>query len=288
MSQKKLLKNELNKFLEQHELEEYSVNTLKQYRTGVTKFIDFIGNKKEITKRDMIRYKEHLDSISSSTGSKNNWIVIINKFVKFMNRPELVLKKYVTQKKYAIKELLTLTDYKRLLRYAKKMNLMQTYMVMMILTKTGIRVSELKYFTVENLTRDNLVEGSLIIKNKGKERDISIRKDLIVDIRKYCRDNKIKSGTIFPSVKKPEQMTCVSTFWKQMQKIAGAARVKKSKVHAHSFRHLFAVIFLEQYPGNTPQLSDFLGHNNVESTRIYTQLTLTAKRKMLDDMNFNK
>ena len=82
MSQKKLLKNELNKFLEQHELEEYSVNTLKQYKTGVTKFIDFIGNKKEITKRDMIRYKEHLDSISSSTGSKNNWIVIRNMLLK--------------------------------------------------------------------------------------------------------------------------------------------------------------------------------------------------------------
>lgn len=286
--QKKELQKQLNNFIEQHELQEYAKNTLIQYKHGVQKFIDYLGKNCSLTKRRMLEYKDYLDKISRSTQSKNNWIVIVNKFVKFIGRDDLVLKKFHTQKKYAIKEMITVTDYKRLLRHAKRMDKKQVYMVMIILAKTGIRISELRYFTVENLNRENLIEGALIIKNKGKERDISIRKDLIIEIRKYCRENKIKSGTIFPSSKKPNQMTCVSTFWKQMKRVAGAARVRKSKVHAHSFRHLFATVFLEKYPGNTPQLSDFLGHNNVESTRIYTQLTLSAKRKMLDEMDFNK
>lgn len=282
------LNRALEKFILQHELDEYAPNTLIQYSTGVKKFIVFLGNDQTLTKRRMIEYKNYLDSISQSTSSKNNWIVIVNKFVKFIGRKDLVLKKFKTQKNYAMKEDLTLSDYKRLRKYARKRNKTQLHLVLSIFAKTGIRASELKFFTVENLSRANLVDGALVIRNKGKERDICIRKDLIIEIRKYCRENKIKTGTIFPSTKKPNQMTCVSTFWKQMKSVAGYARVKKSKVHAHSFRHLFATVFLESYPGNTPQLADIMGHDSIETTRIYTQLSLKKKRKMLEELNFNK
>lgn len=281
------LNKKLETFIEEHELQEYASRTLTQYRTAINKFIDFVGER-DLDKKLMLEYKNYLDSISDSARSKNNWIIILNKFLKYIDRNDLLLKRIKTQNRYTLKRVLTITDYKRLLRFAKRNNYNQIYLVMVILAKTGIRISELKYFTVENLNRDNLQDGSLIIRNKGKERDISIRRDLIIEIRRYCRENKIRSGYIFPSVKNRNQMTCASTFWRQMKKVAGLARVNKSTVHAHSFRHLFAILFLKTYPGNTTQLADILGHNSIETTRIYTTLTSNQKRELLDHVDFKR
>ena len=57
---------------------------------------------------------------------------------------------------------------------------------MKILAMTGIRISELKYFTVENLKSNYIVAF-----NKGKERNIIVRQDLARELRKYCKENKI-------------------------------------------------------------------------------------------------
>ena len=68
-----------------------------------------------------------------------------------------------------------------------------------------------------------------------------------------------------------------------MKRIAGAAKVNKDKVHAHSFRHLFAKEFMEEY-NNALELADILGHSSLETTRIYTRSTNEEKRKKLEKM----
>ena len=74
-----------------------------------------------------------------------------------------------------------------------------------------------------------------------------------------------------------------STIWRRMKRIAGAAKVNKDKVHAHSFRHLFAKEFMEEY-NNALELADILGHSSLETTRIYTRSTNEEKRKKLEKM----
>ena len=71
-----------------------------------------------------------------------------------------------------------------------------------------------------------------------------------------------------------------------MKKVAGAARVNKNKVHAHSFRHLFAQIYLEENPQDITGLADLMGHNSLETTRIYTKSSSLEKRQKLEKIKY--
>ena len=207
----------------------------------------------------------------------------INKFLKWLDLRDLALKKIKMQFEQSNEEILSLADYKRLLRFAKRTGKNQLYLIMKVLAMTGIRISELKYFKVENLD-SNYIK----VFNKGKERRIIVRQDLMREIKHYCRDNHIKEGYIFKSPKIAGQMVNVSTIWRQMKKVAGLARVKKKKVHAHSFRHLFAQVYLDSFPDCITELADILGHNSLETTRVYTRTSDAQKKMKMERMNFAK
>ena len=81
-------------------------------------------------------------------------------------------------------------------------------------------------------------------------------------------------------------MPNTSTIWRQMKKVAGAARVNKNKVHAHSFRHLFAQTYLEENPQDITGLADLMGHNSLETTRIYTRTSNVQKKTKLEKLKF--
>lgn len=278
---KEELMPKLDEWILEQKYQEYEQSTLNQYRANTLKFIEWLSDGEEITKDTMLRYKQHLGEIAGSTNSINVWIVTVNKFLKWLGHPELTLKKIKMQTKQSNEEVLSVSDYKRLLRFAKRENKVQLYYIMKILAMTGIRVSELQYFQVENL-KSNYIS----VFNKGKERTIIVRQDLMRELRKYCRENGIRHGYLFPSPEVKGKMVNTSTIWRQMKAVAGHARVKKSKVHAHSFRHLFAQVFLETYSDNITELADILGHNSLDTTRLYTRTSDSQKRDKLERMKF--
>lgn len=278
---KEELMPKLDEWILEQKYQEYEQSTLNQYRANTLKFIEWLPDGEEITKDTMLRYKHHLGEIAGSTNSINVWIVTVNKFLKWLGHPELTLKKIKMQAKQSNEEVLSVSDYKRLLRFAKRENKVQLYYIMKILAMTGIRVSELQYFQVENL-KSNYIS----VFNKGKERTIIVRQDLMRELRKYCRENGIRHGYLFPSPEVKGKMVNTSTIWRQMKAVAGHARVKKSKVHAHSFRHLFAQVFLETYSDNITELADILGHNSLDTTRLYTRTSDSQKRDKLERMKF--
>lgn len=278
--------NNLNKWIENQRLLELSNKTLIQYQNSITKFIKYLTeeNINLIDKKTLIKYKEYLNKISNSANSKNLWIISLNKYLKYLGYSNLILKQFKTQNKFYTYDNMTFADYKRLLRIAKRENMTQDYLIMKVLAMTGIRVSELEFFTIENLKLAN--DNILRIQNKGKERDIPLRDDLARELRKYSRQNKIKKGYIFRSYKNQINKVNPTTIWKHLKKISGIARVKTKVVHAHSFRHLFADKFLETYPGNVILLAEFLGHSSLETTRIYVKKTLKQKKEMLAKLKF--
>lgn len=280
MKKAELLKK-LDEWILEQKYQEYAQSTLNQYKSNVLKFIEWVPDDEEITKDTMLRYKAYLGEIAGSTNSINVWIVEVNKFLKWLDMKDLCIKKIKMQSKQSNEEILSIADYKRLLRFAKRENDHQTYYIMKILAMTGIRISELRYFKVENL-------GSNYINafNKGKERTIIVRQDLMRELKRYAREHGITSGYIFPSKVVKGNMIDISTIWRRMKKIAGLAKVKKSKVHAHSFRHLFAQVFLNTYSNNITELADILGHNSLDTTRLYTRTSDAQKREKLERLNF--
>ncbi len=272
----------VDEWIEEQKYQEYSDNTLKQYRANVMKFVKWLPEQEEITKDTTMRYKKYLFNLEPrpKTSSMNTWIIELNKFLKWLGLNESTLLKNKVQSNMSNNEILTISDYKRLLRFAKRFGNLKLYYIMKTLAMTGIRISELKYFTVENL-KSNYIP----VFNKGKERTVIVRQDLVRELRKYARENKIKSGPIFRGEK--QEKIVESTIWRQMKKVAGAARVNKKRVHAHSFRHLFAIVFLNEFNGSVTELADILGHNSLETTRLYTRSSNSQKREKLEKLNFH-
>jgi len=275
------LKEKLPHFMVDLSEEEKSGNTLKKYAHNIELFIKWLPDEAEIEKTVVIDFKRHLlEDLQFRTNTINNYIISINKFLYYCGIDDCKVKQLKKQHAASNSEIISLADFKRLLRFARRMNQEDTYLIMKILAMTGIRIEELSFFTVENV-KSNYIH----VRNKGKERSIIIRQDLAREIRQYCRNKGIKSGIIF-FCRTPGKMMAKSTIWRRMQKIAGVARVSKNKVHAHSFRHLFAKMFLEEYNGSIAELADILGHNSLETTRIYAKTTDEEKRRKLERIKF--
>ena len=275
------LKDKLPQYITEQTEDEKSKNTLKKYQHNIEVFIDWLPSDADVEKNIVISFKAHLlDDLHFSTSTINNYVVTINKFLYWCGINDCKVKQLRKQHAASNSEILSLSDYKRLLRFSKRMGQDDTYLMMKILAMTGIRIEELSFFTVENV-KSNYIH----VRNKGKERSIILRQDLAREIRAYCREKGIRQGNIF-SCKNKGRMMAKSTFWRRIKRIAGVAKVRKNKVHAHSFRHLFAKMFLEEYNGSIAELADILGHNSLETTRIYAKTTDEEKRRKLERIKY--
>lgn len=277
----------LDEWLLEQKYQEYSENTLKQYKTGVLKFIDWLpDDEKPITKDTTMQYKLHLRTLTESAKSINVWVVTLNKYLKWLGLNDLTIKKVKMQLQSSNEESLTIADFKRLLRIAKANGYEQLYYIIKILGMTGCRIGELQYFTVENI--EKTPRKNIKVVNKGKDREIVIRQDLSRELKHFYKSKGIETGYIFLSndPRCKGKMPNKSTIHRQMKKIAGMARVNKDKVHPHNFRHLFAQVFLNAYPENVLDLADLLGHNDLKTTRIYTKTSGEQKRLKLEKVNF--
>lgn len=271
----------LEEFLSELKMAEKSELTLKKYRRDLIKFYVYI-KQESFGKETVINYKQDLIAQGYKLTSINSYLVVLNKYLAWLDAANLKVKLLKTQRRGSREDIITLEDYKRLLRYARKRDEMDMYYLMKVLAMTGIRVEELKFITVENI-QSNYIS----VTNKGKSRTVIMRQDLARELRKYCRNKGIKHGVIFVG-KKEGCMMAKSTIWRRLKKIAGAARVNKKKVHAHSFRHFFAKEFLAQNNNNILELADILGHESLDTTRIYNVSTDAEKRKKLENMKFTR
>ena len=273
------MEEQLNEFILSLKEDEKSAATIKKYESNIKAFLEFSKNM-ELNKATVIQFKEKLDTIENyMPNTTNNYLIVLNKFLKFIGKENLCVKIIRQQKKFSLEYSLSKTDYHRLLRIAKKNDQMDNYFILRILAETGIRVSELSFFKVETLSK------TITVRNKGKDREIPVKIDLLRRLRRYCREQKIRSGLIIFNSKTGKEYA-KSTIWRRLKKIAGQARVNKSSVHPHAFRHYFAKCYLETYPNDIAGLADILGHNSLETTRIYTKLTNKEKELKLRQIKF--
>ena len=273
------LEKELDEFILSLKEDEKADKTITKYKTNIRAFIEF-SKDKELNKETVIEFKNKLDTIDEyMPNTTNNYLVVLNKFFKFIDREDLCVNVIKQQKKFSVEYSISKSDYHRLLRQTKKDGSIQDYLICRILAETGIRVSELIYIKIENLSK------TIMVRNKGKIREIPVKLDLLRELRKYCRDNKIKEGLVIFNPK-TNKAYANSTIWRRLKKLAGRARISKDAVHPHALRHYFAKCYLETYPNDIAGLADILGHNSLETTRIYTKLTNKEKELKIRNIKF--
>ena len=139
---------------------------------------------------------------------------------------------------------------------------------------TGIRVSELQYFTVEAVQ-----SGEITVSCKSKTRTILVPGKLKKQLMNYARQRNIHSGAVF--LGKSGKPLDRSSIWRQMKQLCKAAGVKESKVFPHNLRKLFARTFygIEK---DIAKLADILGHSSINTTRIYIMTTGTEHRRKIE------
>ena len=149
-------------------------------------------------------------------------------------------------------------------------------MLLQTIGSTGIRISELRFITVEALET-----GRADIYNKGKSRIALLPAELVAVLKRYCRKVGIKGGSIF--ITRSGKLMDRSNISKRMKQLGRDAGVDTAKVFPHNFRHLFARIFYS-IEKDVVRLMDLLGHSNIATTRIYTMATEEQPRRQMSRM----
>lgn len=253
--------------------EEKSEITISKYLRDVQVFKAYAQQEK-VTKEMVIAYKQALIEKGYAVRSINSMLASLNGFLLFMGYHDCKVKNIRTQKKvYCSEEReLTRAEYMRLLEAAKDKPRLK--LVMQTICGTGIRISELKYFTVEDVKR-----GEVDVKGKSKIRTILVPGKLRKLLLDYAKKRNIQSGVIFVSGNgRPLDR---SNIWAQMKKLCESAGVNPTKVFPHNLRKLFARTFygIEK---DIAKLADILGHNSIETTRIYIMTTGVEHRKKIE------
>lgn len=255
--------------------EEKSEATIEKYRRDVQAFLIF-SEKREVTKELVIQYKKRLEEQDYKVRSINSMLAALNGLMNFLGWQECRVKQLKLQRQVystADKEL-TKAEYLRLLEVSKGKQ--QLNLVLQTICGTGIRVSELQYFTVESVR-----QGEVSVYCKNKSRKILVPDKLRKALLKYAKIKGIKTGMIFVTVK--GKALDRKTIWAQMKRLCEEAGVKPTKVFPHNLRKLFARTFygLER---DIAKLADILGHGNIETTRIYIMTTGTEHRKKIEKL----
>lgn len=276
MNKKVLTEEIISKFKEHLILEERSAATTQKYIRDVKTFADYVGRKK-ITKETVIDYKQHLQE-NYAVRSVNSMLASINSLFSFLGWNDLKVKSLKFQQKiYCSEEKeLTKAEYERLCRVAEKKHGGRLNLIIQTICSTGIRVSELKFITVEAVKR-----GEATVNCKGKTRSVFIVRDLQKKLLRYAVKKEIKGGMIFVTrTGKPLSRTNI---WREMKSLCKDADVNPEKVFPHNLRHLFARTFygIEK---DIAKLADILGHNSIDTTRIYIISTGTEHRKRMENM----
>lgn len=254
--------------------EEKAAATVQKYVRDVKAFFDFAGER-ELDKATVLAYKAQLVK-SYASASVNAALSSLNRFFRFLGRGELAVKSLRVQRDLFVgrEKELTKAEYERLLAAARDRGNQRLYLLMQTVCGTGIRVSELKYITVEALGA-----GSAEIHCKGKRRRVFLPQALCKMLKAYVKRQGIVSGAVF--VTKSGKPLDRSNVWSDMKKLCRAANVAENKVFPHNLRHLFARTYYGLHK-DIVRLADLLGHTSVNTTRIYTVESGDVHRRQIE------
>lgn len=246
--------------------EERSAATVEKYLRDTEAFAVWLKGG-TVTKEAAAGWKEELLAKGLSPATINAKLAAVNGLFRFLGWEELRVKFLKVQRRAfrnADREL-SRGEYGRLLETARAQGRKELELLLETICSTGIRVSEVRYITVEAAAR-----GRAEVALKGKIRTILLPSRLCRKLLKYGKKQKIVSGELFLSEDGKTISRC--RIWREMKRLCQAAGVEPSKVFPHNLRHLFAAAFY-QATGDIVKLADVLGHSSINTTRIYLLTT---------------
>ena len=276
----------------------FSANTVQAYTTAVAQLGEKLGEKlgsppgsapasetppgsapvpsPALTDEALLAHKDWLAS-NYAPKTVNLRITGINAYLDFIGYEGMRLKSLRVQQKPFLDCVISQGEYEHLRDSLLADGNLFWYYVVRFLACTGARVSELRMFTAESVRA-----GYLDLISKGQKlRRIYIPSKLQRNAMGWLRDMGRTSGYIFAQDGAAKPMTARGIAV-GLKRIAVRYDVDPEVVYPHSFRHRFAKNFLERNP-DISLLADLMGHENLETTRVYLRRTSAEQRCAVDE-----
>lgn len=228
----------------------------------------------EVSPEGLSRFKSWLaDNFNIKTA--NLRIVALNVYLKFIDREKWRQKTFKIQQKPFLENVISESDYEFLKSAFKKDGNERWYFIVRFLGATGARASEFVRLKIEHVYK-----GHFDLYGKGaKMRRLYIPANLQKDALEWLEREGRTTGYLF-SNKYGKQMTPCGLA-SMLRKYAKKYGLDPKVTHPHSFRHMFAKSFLQRH-NDISFLADLMGHESIETTRIYLRKTATEQREIVD------
>lgn len=249
--------------------EELAKNTIDVYLLGAKQYSKLYD---DISKKNIIEWKKML-SEKCKPQTVNLRITAIMKYCKYKDIP-MKVKHIKEQRKTHIDNVITAEQFERLITGLKTDGNMRGYYHVMLLAKTGMRVSE-----AVRVTKKDVLNEKVTMQAKAHMRTIYFPKSLRDDIAPLL-DNMNDDDIVIQN--RFGQPMTTRGIAENLIRYAKRYDIPQKNMHPHAFRHFFAIEFLKRN-NNIALLADLLGHGSVNVTQIYLRQSQEEQKRAIDE-----
>lgn len=235
---------------------------------------------KTITYTDIDLYMNYLQrERSNSNTTRSRKISSLKSFFKYLcDRKNLLETNPVKNLEFPhtrnkkLPKYLTLEQCIELLNAVDGKHKERDYCIITLFLNCGLRLSELVSLNVTDIRSDNTIK---ILGKGSKERIIYLNEACISSIKNYLSvrpiDGVIDRNALFISnqMKRMSPKTVQALVYKYLEKIG----LDSQGYSCHKLRHTAATMMYQHGNVDIRVLKDFLGHENLSTTEIYTHLS---------------
>ena len=268
-----------------------SANTLSSYMRDIRQFAEFQESNggsplTEAGEEELSEYIEHLKDVGKSVSTVSRHIASLKNLYSYLTINRIIEKnpstKLVPEKStQKLPQILTSKEVELLLEQPECVDAKgyRDRAMLELLYATGIRVTELIDL---NVTDVNLTAGVIRCHGRDKERFIPMYPKAVRAVSEYLelvRPQMIAlpdEQALFVNVS-GERMSRQG-FWKLIKHYQKKAKIDKD-ITPHTLRHSFAAHLLEN-GADIHAIQEMLGHADISSTQVYSQLVKKQVKEM--------
>lgn len=266
----------------------YSQNTVLSYKRDLDAFYLYlkkneIENLKSIDEKTIRDFVSHLHRRGIKPRSIKRHLSCLRSFFNFLIKNNIIKKNFAEnirspKSEKNLPEILQHEDINLLADSKNKKNgyyknkdlLIRDAAIFELFYSSGLRLSELSNIKFSNI---NFKESLLRVTGKGKKtRIVPIGSKALEAIKSWnnVRKNYLRDSTDYLFIGLRGSALSSRNIQLRMSILAKASGVEQ-KLYPHKLRHTVATHLLES-SGNIRAVQEFLGHENISTTQIYTHL----------------
>jgi integrase/recombinase XerD len=276
------------RFIEDLQLQGMGKRTQQAYARTVRQLADhFHKSPADISEKELRQYFLHVKNVKKwARATMTQSICGIKRFFELtLQRDWTVLHIVRPAKEKRLPEILTIEEVREILN---DIRLLRYKACLTVIYSCGLRIKEAVYLQIRDIDSARMLVHVRLGKG-GKDRYVPLPQKTLELLRLYWKTHR-NPLWLFPAPGRGNIGAAKATVPMPIGSVQQAFRaaVKEvgisKKVHVHTLRHSYATHLLEAGV-NLRQIQVYLGHNSVQSTSLYTHLTMISKTKACEAIN---